>query len=189
MQGKMIIISAPSGAGKSTIVKYLLKQELKLEFSVSACSRDKRARETDGKDYYFLSPDEFRRRIEKGEFLEWEEVYPGSYYGTLRSEVDRIWQAGKHVVFDVDVVGGLNIKQQYPENSLALFIMPPDIDTLRKRLMKRGTENEESLQKRIGKAEEELAFADRFDRIIVNDELDRACRETLEAVKGFLEKE
>ena len=189
MQGKMIIISAPSGAGKSTIVKYLLKQGLKLEFSISACSRDKRDGEKDGKDYYFLSPDEFRRRIEQGDFLEWEEVYPGSYYGTLRSEVDRIWQAGNHVVFDVDVVGGVNIKKQYPENSLALFIMPPDLETLKKRLMKRGTETEESLQKRVGKAEEELTFADKFDRIIVNDELDKACRETLEAVKAFLEED
>ncbi len=188
MQGKMIIVSAPSGAGKSTIVKYLLKQGLKLEFSISACSREKRAGEKNGKDYYFLTPDEFRKRIENNDFLEWEEVYPGSYYGTLKSEVDRIWQAGNHVVFDVDVVGGVNIKQQYPKDALALFIMPPDIGTLRNRLMKRGTENNESLEKRVGKAEKEITFADKFDRIIVNDDLDRACRETLETVKDFLEE-
>ncbi len=185
-EGKLLIFSAPSGAGKTSIVKGVLARVPGLAFSISACSRPKRPGERDGVDYYFLSPDAFRRKIKDNAFLEWEEVYPGSYYGTLRSEVERIWQQGKHVVFDVDVAGGLNIKSQYPERSLAVFIRPPSLEALRERLTNRGTETEESLRKRLGKAEEELSCANQFDHVLVNDVLENAIDEACELVKKFV---
>ncbi len=158
-----------------------------LEFSVSACSRLPREGEVHGKDYYFLSDDEFLRKIDEGAFLEWEEVYTGSFYGTMHSEVERIWGKANHVIFDVDVVGGLNIKKQYPDNSLAIFIMPPSTDELRNRLAGRGTETPESLEKRISKAEYELGFADRFDKQIINDDLQTAINQTQKAITDFLQ--
>lgn len=184
--GKMIIVSAPSGAGKTTIVRALLEKFPKLEFSVSACSRAKRKGEVNGKDYYFLSPEEFKMKIENDEFVEWEEVYNGSYYGTLKSELERIWSKGNHVIFDVDVVGGLNIKKQYPEHSLAVFVMPPDMETLKKRLENRGTENPESLKKRLEKAEYEMSFANKFDHVLINDDIDRAKNEAYNIIEKFL---
>lgn len=187
-QGKMVIVCAPSGSGKTTIVKAVLPEIKSLEFSVSACSRLPRAGEVHGKDYYFLTPDEFRKKIGEDAFLEWEEVYEGSFYGTLKSEITRIWQHGRHVIFDVDVLGGLNIKKQYPQNSLAIFIMPPSVEELRNRLLGRGTETPESLSKRISRAEYELGFADQFDVQIVNDELDKAIEKTRKVLLDFLQK-
>lgn len=188
MQGKLIIFSAPSGAGKTTIVKHLLQQDLNLEFSVSATSRGMRHTETDGKDYYFLSADEFRKKIENDEFLEWEEVYPGTYYGTLKTEVERIRNKGSHVVFDVDVVGGSNIKKFYGSDALAVFIQPPSVEELRKRLVSRSTDAPEVIEKRVAKAEYELTFANKFDVIIVNDELGKACKEAEERVRNFIKR-
>jgi guanylate kinase len=183
--GKLLIFSAPSGSGKTTIVKQVLKTIPELEFSISACSRQPRINEVDGKDYYFISADEFRRRIENNEFVEWEEVYKDQYYGTLKSELERIWNKNKHVVFDVDVVGGLNIKKQYADNSLSIFIKPPSVEELRTRLKNRGTETEAQIEKRISKAEYELGFADKFDVIIVNDILENAIESTIEKIKEF----
>jgi guanylate kinase len=187
MKGKLVIVCAPSGSGKTTIVRAVLPKIPQLEFSVSACSRAPREGETDGKDYYFLSATEFQNKINDEEFLEWEEVYPGSYYGTLRSEVDRIWSANKDVIFDVDVVGGLHIKKQFPDNSLALFILPPSIEELEKRLINRGTESPESLASRISKAQFELELARNFDVSIINDNLDKAIQETYFVISAFLE--
>jgi len=187
--GKLIIFSAPSGSGKTTLVHHLLsKPELKLAFSVSATSRSKRPNETDGKDYYFLSADEFRKRIDAGDFLEWEEVYNNQFYGTLRSEIDRIHAEGKHVMFDVDVVGGLNIKKQFGDDALAAFVKPPSIEELERRLRNRSTESEESLQKRVGKAAEEMEYADQFDVVLVNDDLDIAKAEAEKLVTDFTTK-
>jgi guanylate kinase len=186
MQGKLIIVSAPSGAGKTTIVKKLMEGIPRLEFSVSACSRARRHNEVHGRDYYFLSAAEFRDKISRGEFLEWEEVYPGSYYGTLRSEVERIWGKGNHVVFDVDVMGGLHIKQLYPGKSLALFILPPSVGELESRLRKRSTDSAGDIQIRVEKAREELALAGKFDKVILNDKLEDAIEEAMEAVRSFL---
>jgi guanylate kinase len=186
MKEKAIIISAPSGAGKTTIVKHLLSVIVELDFSVSACSRPKREGETDGRDYYFISADEFRKKIENDEFVEWEEVYPGSYYGTLKSELQRIWEKGCFPIFDVDVVGGLNLKKYFAEKALAICIKPPSISALNERLQKRGTETEESFRKRLGKAEKELTYAEQFDVIIVNDQLETACAEAITAVNDFL---
>lgn len=186
MQGKLIIFSAPSGAGKTTIVHHLLNQNLNLEFSISATSRGKRHTETDGKDYYFLTPEEFRKKIGNNEFLEWEEVYPGTFYGTLKSEVERIRKNGKHVIFDVDVVGGSNIKKFYGNEALAIFIQPPSVEELRNRLVFRSTDAPEVIEKRVAKAEYELTFAGKFDVIIINDELGKACKEAEERVKEFL---
>ena len=185
-KGKILIISAPSGAGKTTIVKSLLREFPQLAFSVSACSRPIRKNETDGKDYYFLTPEKFREKIRNDEFLEWEEVYPGSFYGTLKSELSKIWSMGQHAVFDVDVKGGMNIKKQFPRESLAVFIKPPDMETLRQRLINRGTENPESLEKRLKKAEYEMSFESGFDVSVVNDNLDRAKDEACSIVKNFL---
>jgi guanylate kinase len=186
-QGKLIIFSAPSGAGKTTIVRHLLSlPELKLAFSVSAASRAKRPNEIDGKDYYFLSAEEFKRRIAAGDFLEWEEVYEGQYYGTLKSEIDRIHSEGKHVIFDVDVVGGLNIKKQFGKQALAIFVQPPSVNELEKRLRSRSTESEASLAKRIGKATEELAYANRFDVILFNDDLEAAKTKAEDLVRNFI---
>lgn len=189
MKGKLIIVCAPSGSGKTTIVRAILQELPLLEFSVSACSRLPREGEVHGKDYYFFSEEEFINKIDKGEFLEWEEVYPGSFYGTLHSEVERIWGKGNHVIFDVDVIGGLNIKKQYSDNSLAIFIMPPSVEELKNRLAGRGTETPESLEKRISKAEYELGFSDQFDKQIVNDDLQTAIDQTRKAITDFLQKE
>ncbi len=187
--GKAVIFSAPSGSGKTTIVRHLLKVIPGLEFSISACTRDKRGRtEQDGKDYYFLSVDEFKRKIDNGEFIEWEEVYPGNYYGTLKSEIARIWQAGKAVIFDVDVKGGVNLKNYFKEKALAVFVKVPSLEVLTERLRSRGTEDEESLSERLYKAQFELQFEDRFDVTIVNDDLQRALQEAEKLVREFLNK-
>lgn len=186
MQGKLIIFSAPSGAGKTTIVKHLLQQNLNLEFSISATSRGIRHTETNGKDYYFLSSDEFRQKIENDEFLEWEEVYAGTYYGTLKSEVERIRNNGKHVIFDVDVVGGSNIKKYYGNEALAIFIQPPSVEELRNRLVCRSTDAPEVIEKRVAKAEYELTFADKFDVIIVNHELEKAQQQAETVIREFI---
>jgi len=186
MSGKLIIFSAPSGTGKTTILKKILAKGYPLEFSVSACSRQKRKGEVDGKDYYFLSVEEFKQRILRGDFLEWEEVYSGSYYGTLKSELVRIWQKGHHVVFDLDVLGGVNIKKKYPDKSLSIFIMPPSIEELEKRLSKRSTETSETLEKRLKRARMELTYAKEFDICIVNDDLKIAVEEVEEVIKNFI---
>jgi guanylate kinase len=186
MQGKLIIFSAPSGAGKTTIVKHLLQQNLNLEFSISATSRGIRHTETNGKDYYFLSSEEFRKKIENDEFLEWEEVYAGTYYGTLKSEVERIRNNGKHVIFDVDVVGGSNIKKYYGNEALAIFIQPPSVEELRNRLVCRSTDAPEVIEKRVAKAEYELTFADKFDVIIVNHELEKAQQQAETVIREFI---
>ena len=186
MAGKLIIFSAPSGSGKSTLINYLLTQGLNLSFSISATSRPPRGTERDGVEYFFLSPEEFRRRIVQGEFLEYEEVYKDRYYGTLKSQVERQLQQGQNVVFDVDVVGGCHIKQFYGERALSVFIQPPSVEELRRRLEGRGTDAPEVIESRIAKAEYELEFAPKFDRVIVNDDLERAKAEVLKVVQAFL---
>ncbi|RHJ92553.1 guanylate kinase [Parabacteroides bouchesdurhonensis] len=186
MAGKLIIFSAPSGSGKSTIINYLLKQDLHLHFSISATSRAPRGTEKNGVEYYFLSPDEFRTRIAANEFLEYEEVYTDKYYGTLKSEVERILNEGNNVIFDVDVVGGCNIKKFYGDRALSVFIQPPSITHLRERLEKRGTDAPDVIDSRIAKAEYELSFANKFDVIIVNDNLEKAQQEALKTIKEFL---
>ncbi len=183
---RCIIVSAPSGAGKTTIVRYLLTHLPQLAFSISATSRPARPNEVDGRDYHFLTVEAFRERIVEGGFLEWEEVYPGRFYGTLRSEVTRIRTNGQMPIFDVDVVGGLHIKGVFAEAALALFIAPPTIGHLEQRLRNRGTETEETLRARVEKAAHELTYADRFDAVIVNDSLEQACREALDRVNAFL---
>ena len=185
---KLIIFSAPSGSGKTTIVKQILKEFQKLEFSISACSRKPRKGEVDGKDYHFFTIDNFKKKIENDEFIEWEEVYKDQFYGTLKSEITRIWDKGNNVIFDVDVVGGVNIKEQFPENSLAIFIEAPSIEILEKRLRNRGTETEEQIKKRINKAEAELKFAPKFDITIINDTLGQAIEETKNHILEFLKK-
>jgi guanylate kinase len=178
LEGKLIIFSAPSGSGKTTIVKQLLENNPNLGFSISACTRDKRGRsEQDGQDYYFLTPDEFRKKIDEDAFVEWEEVYPGAYYGTLKSEIERIWASGKHVIFDVDVKGGLALKNYYKERALAIFVKVPSLEILEDRLRSRGTESEESLSKRIFKMKLEWAVQDKFDVVLVNDQLEAAVTE------------
>lgn len=185
--GKLIVFSAPSGSGKTTIVRHLLDQpELNLEFSISATSRDKRGTEVDGKDYYFLSAKEFKNKIKNAEFLEWEEVYRDNFYGTLKTEVERIWRLGKHVIFDIDVSGGLRIKRKFPEETLAVFVKPPSIDELKIRLKKRKTESDDKINMRIAKASAELATAPLFDVIIENDDLDKALNEAHELVSNFI---
>ena len=186
MQGKVIIVSAPSGAGKTSIVRHLLQAVPKLQFSISATTRAKRDYETDGKDYYFITSDEFKKRPDNDEFLEWQEVYENQYYGSLKSEVERIWQNGQTVIFDVDVLGGLNIKKFFGGQALAIFIEPPSIEELANRLRNRGTESPESFQKRLDKAEYELSFSPQFDKIILNDVLEQAQQETIQLVKDFL---
>jgi len=188
MSGKLIIFSAPSGAGKSTLVHHLLTCGFDMEFSVSATSRVPRGTELHGIDYYYLTPDEFRAKIANNEFLEYEEVYPGCFYGTLRSEVVRITSGGKNIVFDVDVVGGLNIKKQYAGRALAVFIAPPSIEVLHQRLIGRGTDSPEMIAKRIGKADYEMSFAPQFDIVVVNDDLEVAKKEAEQAIRKFLEK-
>ena len=186
MQGKLIIFSAPSGAGKTTIVRHLLDKDLNLEFSISATSRGMRHTETNGKDYYFLSPEEFRKKIDNNEFLEWEEVYAGTYYGTLKSEVERIRNNGKNVIFDVDVVGGCNIKKYYGDEALAVFVQPPSVEELRNRLISRSTDSLEVIEKRVAKAEYELTFASQFDLIIINENLEIAFEEAEKCIREFL---
>ena len=186
MEGKLIIFSAPSGSGKSSVIQYLLKQGLPLQFSISATSRAPRGEEQHGKDYYFFTPEDFRSHIEAGNFLEHEEVYKDKFYGTLKSEVERIAQTGHSVIFDVDVVGGYNIKKLYGKRALSIFIQPPSINELRCRLEKRNTDAPEVIEKRLEKAEYELSFASKFDVIIVNDDLIKAQAEALEIVKNFI---
>lgn len=185
--GKIIIIAAPSGAGKTSITRYLLKHlSQHLAFSISAATRPPRNNEKHGVDYYFISVPDFKNKIQQNEFVEWEMVYEGKYYGTLKSEMERIWKQNKAPLLDVDVKGGIHVQQQYPETSLSLFIQPPSIEELKKRLEARGTETPESLQARINKASYELSFKDQFDKIIINDDLDIACKEAEEAVKKFI---
>ncbi len=186
MKEKAIIVSAPSGAGKTTIVKHMLSVFPGLEFSVSACSRQKREKEVEGKDYYFITADEFRDKIERDDFIEWQEVYPGSYYGTLKSEMDRIWSEGKTPIFDVDVYGGINLKKYFGNSALAIFIEPPSLEELEHRLRHRGTENEETLKTRLSKVEHELRYAGKFDKLIVNDKISSASSKATELIKGFL---
>jgi guanylate kinase len=189
MEGKLLIFSAPSGSGKTTIVKHLLATNPNLGFSISACTRDKRGRsEENGKDYYFLTPDDFKQRIDRGEFVEWEEVYPGAYYGTLKSEIERVWASGKHVVFDVDVQGGLKLKQYFGDRALAIFVKVPDEATLEERLRARGTETPDSLSRRLFKVKFEMSFQDQFDVILVNDDLDESLRKAQRLVDAFLSK-
>ena len=185
--GKLIVFSAPSGSGKTTIVRYLLAQEeLNLEFSVSATSRAKRGDEIDTKDYYFLSIDDFKQHIKADEFLEWEEVYRDNFYGTFKKEVERIWDLGKHVIFDIDVSGGLRIKRKFPEQTLAIFVKPPSIDALKIRLKKRQTESQDKINMRVAKASAELATAPLFDCIIENDVLEMAQKEAYTTVSQFI---
>ncbi|MDA3818456.1 MAG: guanylate kinase [Prolixibacteraceae bacterium] len=186
MKGKLIIFSAPSGAGKTTIVKHLLKKGFNLEFSVSATSRPPRGNEKHGKDYYFLTADDFKKKIANDEFLEWEEVYTDKFYGTLKSEVERIRQEGKNVVFDVDVVGGCNIKDYYGDEALSVFVQPPSVETLEKRLKARSTDSDEVIKTRVEKAKYELSFAPRFDKIIINDKLEEALEEAEKTLNEFL---
>lgn len=185
--GKLIVFSAPSGSGKTTIVKHLLGQEIhNLEFSISATSREPRGEEKEGVDYYFISAEEFKKHINNDDFLEWEEVYRDNFYGTLHSEVERIWSKGKNVIFDIDVVGGLRVKKKYPERTLAVFVQPPSVDELKIRLKNRRTESEEKINMRIAKASIEMATAPQFDHIIVNDRLEEALEEADLLVSGFL---
>ena len=186
---KLIVFSAPSGSGKTTIVRHILNNtELPLSFSISAASREARGQEINGKDYYFLSLADFKHKITNGDFLEYEEVYPDNFYGTLKSEVDRIWASGKSVIFDIDVIGGLNIKQQFPEDTLAIFVQPPSKDELANRLRGRATETEEKIAMRLAKADKELATAPQFDAIITNDNLDLAKQEAFQLITRFLNK-
>jgi guanylate kinase len=188
IKGKLIIFSAPSGAGKTTIVKHLLGRNLGLEFSISATSRPIRGNEADGKDYYFITAEEFKQKAHNNEFLECEEVYPGTYYGTLKSEVERIRQKGNHVIFDVDVVGGCKIKKFYGKDALSVFVQPPTFETLKNRLLARSTDTEEVIATRVAKAKYEMTFARRFDIVLINDKLEDALKEAEEIVANFLEK-
>ena len=188
-RGKLIVFSAPSGSGKTTIVRHLLsKEDLNLEFSISAASREPRGEEATGKDYYFMSTKEFKQHIKNDDFLEWEEVYRDNFYGTLKSEVDRIWAKGKNVIFDIDVVGGLRIKHKFPEETLAVFVKPPSVDELKRRLKERSTESEDKINMRIAKASVELATAPQFDTIIKNYNLDTAKEEAYQLVKDYVTK-
>ena len=188
-KGKLIVFSAPSGSGKTTIVRHLLHQEeFGLEFSISATSREARGNEIDGKDYYFMSAEQFKQKIKSEEFLEWEEVYINNFYGTLKSEVDRIWAKGKHVIFDIDVAGGLRIKKKFPEKTLAVFVKPPDINELIIRLKQRGEESPEKIAMRVAKAPTEMATAPQFDTIILNDDLTTALQDAENLVHDFLNK-
>lgn len=184
---KVVVFSAPSGSGKTTIVHHLLRKFPQLGFSISACTRDKRGRsEENGKDYYFLSPDDFRLRIEKGEFVEWEEVYEGAFYGTLKSEVQRIWDSGRSVIFDVDVKGGISLKEFYKDKALTIFVKVPSVEVLKQRLTGRGTETEDSLSRRLFKVNFELGFQDRFDVVLVNDNLEETLLKAENLISDFL---
>jgi guanylate kinase len=188
MQGKLIIFSAPSGAGKTTIVKHLLSKFDNLNFSISATTRPLRGDEIDGKDYYFASKEDFLHKVARQEFVEFEEVYNGTFYGTLRSEIDRIWNQGNHVIFDIDVEGGLRLKRKFESDALAIFVQPPSLEVLKERLAGRGTDSEEKLQERYAKAEKELGYADKFDVILKNFDLETACKEAEQLVGEFLAK-
>lgn len=185
-QGKLIIFSAPSGAGKTTIVKHLLKKFPNLSFSISATTRELRGTEQHENDYYFITKEDFLHRVARQEFVEFEEVYSGTFYGTLRSEIERIWNEGKHVIFDIDVEGGLRLKRKYEDDALAIFVQPPSLEVLKERLGGRGTDSEEKLQERYVKAEKELKYADKFDVILKNYELETACKEAEELVQNFI---
>lgn len=187
MAGKLVIFSAPSGSGKSTIINYLLTQGLNLRFSISATSRFPRGNEKDGVEYYFLTPEQFRAKIKDGEFLEYEEVYTDKFYGTLKCEVERILNEGNNVVFDVDVVGGCNIKNYYGDKALSIFIQPPSVEVLRDRLEGRATDSMDVIENRLAKASFEMSFASKFDKVIINDNLENARLETLQVIKAFLE--
>ena len=188
-KGKLIVFSAPSGSGKTTIVRHLLNQEqFQIEFSISATSREARGNEKDSEDYYFISAKEFKNKIKLDEFLEWEEVYIDNFYGTLKTEVERIWAKGKHVIFDIDVAGGLRIKKKFPERTLAVFVKPPDINELIIRLKQRGEESPEKIAMRVAKAPTEMATAPQFDTIILNDDLTTALNDAENLVKDFLNK-
>jgi len=188
-KGKLIVFSAPSGSGKTTIVRHLLNQEqFQIEFSISATSRKARGNEKDSEDYYFISAKEFKNKIKLDEFLEWEEVYIDNFYGTLKTEVERIWAKGKHVIFDIDVAGGLRIKKKFPERTLAVFVKPPDINELIIRLKQRGEESPEKIAMRVAKAPTEMATAPQFDTIILNDDLTTALNDAENLVKDFLNK-
>lgn len=188
-QGRLIVFSAPSGSGKTTIVRYLLEEkELNLDFSISVTSREKRGKETHGKDYHFISTEEFKSHIKNNDFVEWEEVYHNNFYGTLRSEIERIWKDGKDVIFDIDVVGGLRIKRKFPNQTLAVFVQPPSIEEMEKRLRNRKTDTEEKIVERVRKAERELQYASEFDIILVNDNLNEAKRKAIDLVKNFIRK-
>ncbi len=186
MEGKLIVFSSPSGAGKTTIVRRLLQKILNLEFSISACTRAIRPGEQDGRDYYFLSTKEFEEKIKNNEFIEWEEVYKGSYYGTLKSEAERIWQKGSHVIFDIDVKGAINIKKKYADRALTIFIKAPSLKAIEERLKGRETEDKKSLAERLERAKFELSCEDQFDKVILNDDLEKAVQEALDAVNGFI---
>ncbi|ANI88560.1 guanylate kinase [Arachidicoccus ginsenosidimutans] len=185
---KLIIITAPSGAGKSSIAHYLLSKHPNLAFSISAATRAPRGKEQNGVDYYFMSAEEFQEKIEQNKFIEWEMVYEGKYYGTLKSELERIWHEGKTPMLDIDVKGAIHVQKQFGSNCLSIFIEPPSIDALRQRLESRNTDTKESIETRINKASYELSFKNHFDKIIVNDELKRACMETEETIQSFLKK-
>jgi guanylate kinase len=185
--GKLIVFSAPSGSGKTTIVHHLLNQKgLNLDFSVSVTSRGKRGDEVDGKDYHFISLRDFKEHINNDDFVEWEEVYSNNFYGTLKSEVNRIWSIGKHAIFDIDVIGGLRIKKKFPEQTLSVFVKPPSIEVMEERLRKRKTDTEVKIKERVTKAEREFEYANEFDVILVNDDLDTAKNEAYNLVKDFV---
>lgn len=187
--GKLIVFSAPSGSGKTTIVRHLLSQkELHLDFSISATSREKRGEEVDGKDYHFITIDDFKKNIDEENFVEWEEVYKNNFYGTLKTEVDRIWREGKHAIFDIDVNGGMRIKRKFPKQTLAVFVQPPSIEEMEKRLRNRQTETEEKIKERVAKAEREFKFAKDFDVILINDNLETAKQEAENLVNAFINK-
>ncbi len=189
MPGKAIIFSAPSGSGKTTIVRHLLNTNSDLGFSISASTRDKRGRtEENGKDYYFLTPEEFKTKIDANEFIEWEEVYEGNFYGTLKSEIERIWDEGKNVIFDVDVKGGLNLKKYFGNKALAIFVKVPSVEVLKERLRDRGTESDQSLSRRLFKANFELSFQDKFDVVLINEDLDKSLREAQSLYDNFKNK-
>jgi len=187
MKGKLVIISAPSGAGKSTMIRHLLDRGINLEFSISATTRAPRGREKNGNEYYFLSVNDFRERVENGDFIEWEEVYKDQLYGTLKSEINRIWSHGNHVLFDVDVKGGINLKDIFKHDAISIFIMPPSIDELEKRLQRRATDNPEKIKMRVAKAEEEMKLANQFDNIVINERLEQAENDVYRIVKSFIE--
>ena len=186
MEGKLVIVSAPSGAGKTTIVNHLLKKGLNLEFSISATTRTPRGREKNGKEYYFISAEDFRQRIRKNEFTEWQEVYRDQFYGTLKSEIERIWADKKHVIFDVDVKGGINLKNIFGNKAISIFIMPPSVKELEKRLLSRATDDKLKIKVRVEKAIEEMKLAGNFDHIVINDNLERAQNEAYQMVKSFV---
>ncbi len=187
-KGKLIVFSAPSGSGKTTIVQHLLKQvRLNLDFSISATSRAKRGTEINGKDYYFISPAAFQKHITQNDFIEWEEVYANNFYGTLKDEVTRIWKEGKHVIFDIDVIGGLNIKEKFPEQTLAVFVKPPSLEEIERRLRNRDTDSEEKILERVAKAAKEMEFSKDFDIILINDDLEKSKMEAFNLVDKFIE--